>query len=470
MKTIKYIFLTTMGISLFLLTGCTMTQNLPYDDVYSSGSTPIPQQNTALQYTSSQPRQNSVYNEGNVQVVNLANNDTVQKNDTIQYSKEVVLIKNDTSQPSTNIYNYYSGLNFDNPYFGTGTYGWSMSSSYWGWGSTGYWNYPYSWYSPYYSSWGYPYYNSFYGWNSWYWGYPYSWYSPYTWNSPYYYGYYPSYYYPYSYNSNNVRYGHRNTSYLGGSLPRNALTGGYVPLKSSSYSRSRSSTPGTTVNTNPRLSNRSERVIENFKTDTKRSSVSNNERRSMYQKPDRGSNQTSVNNYQNRTREPRSEFKAGSQTNGISTIRPRYQKPRQYQSLDNRNPRSSKEYFRTQPNNLVRTVPANKTTRVTTNTPTRRFNVYRPENTRQVNQRPVYRTTTNSRPMYQPSRSVSPFKSTRTYTPNRNYSSPRTNNSSRPSNSSFSPSRTSTGSSGTGSSSGGSRSTGGGGGGSPHRR
>lgn len=410
MKTLKSIFLTISGISLLFLTGCTFTQKLPYDEVYNSGSTPVPQQTSALQYTAPQPQSTTnTYHKGNVQVVNLSNNDSIQKTDTSQYSKDVVLIKGNTTQPSTNIYNYYSGLNFDNPYFGNTTYDWSLSGFNWGWGIGYYgdWNYPYSWYAPYYNSWGNPYYNSFYGWNSYSWGYPYSWYSPYTWNNPYYYGYYPIYY---TNSFSNVRYGHRNTHSMGGNLPRNS-SGVIMPLKSSrTNGRTNIKSTSASQTTRPALTGRGH---ETYK-------------RAVYQKPERHVYEQNLNKSQRVSQ--RSSFQQATHRRSVSPTRPRYQKPKQYQSLENRNPRSSKEYFRPQTTRFVRTAPVNKTTRVNINTPVRRYNVYRPANMQRVNQRPVYRTNNNYRIRYQPTRVVSPYKSTRTYTPRRSYSPPKTTN------------------------------------------
>lgn len=467
MKTRKTVFLTAMGISLLLLTGCTVTQSLPYDDVYSTGA-PVSQQVTASHYTAPQPTRNNTYTEGNVQVVNLGTKDTLQNvSDTVQTPKEVVLIKNDTTAAATNIYNYYSGLNFDSPYFGTVASGWSMNS-YWGSGFYGYWNYysPYSWYNSYYG-WNYPYY----GWNSWYWGSPYySWYSPYYgWNYPYDYGYYPGYYNTYSYG--NRRYGHRNTHMLGGNLPRGTVSRGFIPLTGTKSvgTRTRITAPASTVvNGKAASTQRMVKGSERYQKALQRTDFGRNTKRAAYQKPNGRTTGTPVNpNFNNGTRSSNSStprYRTTTQGREMNA-RPRYQKPKQYQSLDNRNPRSSKEYFRTQPGTLYRTTTNTKSGGVRYSTPTRRFNVYRPSNMQRVNQRPVYRNTNNNSLRYKPSRSFSPSNNgsrIRTYSPQ---NSTRTNTY-RPSNTTrLTPTRTTTGTSG-GS---GTRTTGGGGG-SPHRR
>ncbi|MBN2615310.1 MAG: hypothetical protein JXR71_06410 [Bacteroidales bacterium] len=471
MKTIKTIFLTAMGFSLLMLTGCSVTQSLPYDDVYSS-TAPVSPYVAPAQHTIPQSTQNNTYKEGSVQVVNLGTMDTLQRaTDTLRSPKEVVLIKNDTTPATNNIYNYYSGLNFDSPYFGTGTSGWALNS-YWGSGYNGYWNYynPYYWNYPFYS-WNYPYY---YGWNSWYWGSPYSWYnSYYGWNYPYYYGYYPGYYYNTYYT--NRRYGHRNTQMLGGNLPYRSVSGGAIPLTAtkSANTRTRLSAPANNViNSKAASTQRMVKGSESYRKALQRTDFGRNKNQAVYQKPSGRTTGTPVNpNFKssNGTRgsnigAPR--YRVNTQEREMNA-RPRYQKPKQYQSLDNRNPRSSKEYFRPQPGNLMRT--NTKSGEVRYSSPTRRFNVYRPNNMQRVNQRPVYRTTNNNSMRYQPSRSFSPTNNgsrIRTYSPQNSTQRTRINTFRPTSAPRFSPSTTSTGTSGGG---GGSR-TSGGGGGSPHRR
>lgn len=442
MKTIKYIFLGTMAIALFLLTGCSSTQNLPYDSVYNSGPAPASSQSTTS-YQTSQYQNNTGYQEGNVQEVNLANNnDSVPNADTLKYSKEIQL-NNKNVQPSTNIYNYYSGLDFDNPYFGTSTFGWSLSNPYWGWGLSGYWNYPYSWYDPYFISWNYPYY-SFYGWDYPYWGYPYSWYNPYNWYSPYYYGYFPVYYYGVA---NNVRYGHRNTGYLGGNIYRGS--GLYVPMKAGerSLTRANSYKEPNRATRAPRDLNRP--ASETFK-------------RAVYQKPERR-NTNNEGSFSTNRALSRATFNYQSQERGNNprSERPRYQKPKIYQSLDNRNPRSSKEYYVPQNTRFERTVQF-KTTQVNRNTPERRYNVYRPAYLQHQNRRNVYRPANNYN--YTPVRTSSPYRSNST--PRRVYNFNRSNNNSyRPT--TREPARTINWSTGSG---GEFRSTSGGGGSRPRRR
>ena len=469
MKTIKTIFLTAMGFSFLLLTGCSVTQSLPYDDVYST-SAPVPQQVAVTHYTTPQSANNNTYREGNVQVVNLGTNDTLQRvGDTLQTPKEVVLVKNDTTPATTNIYNYYSGLNFDSPYFGSSNFGWSGAYSWYpGSGFYGYWSYPYNWNYPFYS-WNYPYY----GWNSWYWGSSYYWYNPYySWNNPYYYGYYPGYYNIYS-TYGNQRYGHRNTRMTGGNLPYTATPGGTMLMnKSARTERLRAPAANTVVNGKAAPA-RMVKGSANYQKALERTNFGRNEKQAVYQKPSGRSTETPVNpnfkstNGNRGSNIPAPRYRMTTQEREM-TARPRYQKPKQYQSLDNRNPRSSKEYFRPQPGNLLRTTTTNTRTGIQYSTPTRRFNVYRPGNMRQVNQRPVYRNTNNNSMRYQPSRSFSPLNNgsrIRTYSP-QNTQRIRTNNY-RPSSNTFSPARISTGTSG---GSGGSRTTTGGGGGSPHRR
>ena len=453
-----------------LLTGCTVTQSLPYDDVYNTGSSPVPQQQVATTtYTTPGATKSNVYKEGNVQVVSMGQNDTLQHAGTNQ--KEVVLIKKDTAQAATTINNYYSSLDFDSPYFGTGASGWSLGGYNWYLGGNyygGYWNSFYPYYNPY--SWNYPY--------NWYWGgYPYySWYSPYYWNYPYYGSYYP-YYYGYSpYYYSNTRYGHRSSFLNGGNIPRRGVTGGNILHSSLKNSRitsvnrnTKSAVNGSDKGTGlrrPAGSIRYQKALKEGKT-------AQNEKRARFQKPEetrfRGTNGTRVQTHSFRGGNvPLRSFK-NEQVQQEKTARPRFQKPRQYQSLDNRNPRSSKEYYRQQPN-LLR-----KTTNTRTLKTTRRFNVYRPSTRQQVNQRPVYRNTNTRTIRYRPATNnrvirTNNFKSTR-----RNFTP--TKRTYRPSNNNFNRTR-STGTTfrNTGGNSGGSRSTGGGsrttggGGGSPHRR
>ncbi|MDP2721609.1 MAG: hypothetical protein Q8O72_02525 [Bacteroidales bacterium] len=337
--------------------------------------------------------------------------------------------------------------------------GYSMNYGY-GWPSYGYWGYPYyGWRSPYYS-WGYPYYG---------WGYPYyggSYWAGYNngyWNG-YYDGYYGGGYYgggyygggSYDYGRVN-HYGSRGRGTGGTTIPRRD---GSRSSDGSSQRAQRSPetvvggsgatlTPRTnTVDAGTGTRNPAgRRNDQSVNTSTKTTGETTARRSQELQKP-ASANRRAVN------------------TQNTSTSQEKYRKPKSYESLPSRQPRSSQEYVRTAP--VTNTSRENSRSNVNTrqvvqpgatnqrSTNTRETSTYnRSRSTQNYSQPRSTSTNRNSNP----ARTVTPSTST----PSKSYSSPTRSqgSSSRSYSAPTTPSRSSSGSSSSGSSSSGSSSSGG---------
>lgn len=449
MKTIKYILLATASVSLLLLTGCTTTQNIPYDDVYYSTSNESPQSMMPQNTYSSNFGHKSKYKLGKLEAVNMGSQNSAQNQNTNNQKANpdnnnkrnihAYTIQNDTvvkSNKKTNIYNNISvGLGFNSPYFGSGISSWSLGGyqRLFGFGTFGvdpFWNNYYSpyYYSPYYSWFPYDYYGGwggYFGWGNSFWGL--------GWGYPYYYGYYSSYYDGnpyYGYNTylynHSMLYGHRDTKMDGSLLSRGG--GMYYNEKSSKARAAQNSgirptvlpgsKAGIVTSRRPIGSMRYQKALANERANHINNSIRS--QKSAY----RGNSGLALPSRRNQSfggfNIPSRRFQ---RPNGYrqekNMSRPRYQKPKQYQSLDSRQPRSSKEYFRLQPqahfyNRATRRVEYNNVRQ-----PAHRFNIYRPHTSRSYNARPVYR---NSRA--RPQR----YNSTRQYSSPQFYSAPSNNN------------------------------------------
>lgn len=445
MKRVKQFLLVITGVSLFFITGCTTAQNIPYDDVYYSTAKGSPQYLVA-QNSNTSATEPSHYKVEKVEAVNTSGQNTKSTVNQNQQSYQFDSLRVDTIKTNNFDSLTYSkintGLGFDNPNFGTGIYSWSLGGG--GiYGFNNFWYDPY-WYNFYYP-YSYPYYN--WSWNPYYsWGYPYYYgyggWGLYSYGNPYwgfgfnypYYGYsgyygYPGYYSPYHYWHRNRYYGHRGGASLSGSyIP---LSGGNVPL-----ARTKSTVAGTRSSRSSNI--KSSEISRNSRNtvarpegsvryqkatrDTKASRLENTNRGTMFRKPP-------VYNPNNRTSTQRQNQERAVYRRPSNMTTPRYQKPKQYQSLDTRQVRSSNEYFRPQPQTIIH----GKATRVNAKRTPQRFNIYRPNNTRSNFRRPVYR---NS--WIRNNRSV-PVRHFNNRPPQRFNSSPQFNRSSQNNSRSFTP-------------------------------
>ncbi len=449
MKKIKYILFTAVILSFFFITACSTTQSVPQDDVYYSTT---PHNNVTAKVTTTHATSSSVtkqqkaeqagntgYRQGKVENISQSSvKATSGDKYDVDYSAQLKRFhqSNDTSLDYYD--NYYTGkaaqdssqqsktiivtsspnvslnLGFGSPGFGT-SWSFGFGSSYGGWGYPSYgwggsyygWGYPsYSWGFPSYG-WGYP----SYGWGGGYygWGYP-----GYGWGG----GYYPPYY------SGYPDYGHGYGVYQprvnrggGSSVPRSAVVGG-----SGVYTRPNSKSAGKATG-----------VISH-----KRSPVNPEGRNGKMVKPnDNNSRPSGSMRYNSALAKKRSEemrtqgslnkpggsaVKRGPVGNrsskfGISESRngaaegyhkppayrreenmpkPRFQKPKQYQSLESRSTRSSKEFYRApaRPSNPEYRRSGTRTVRPQPQRTVRRQNVYRPANTRRSS---VYRGSSRTR-------------------------------------------------------------------------
>lgn len=396
MKRVKQFLLVITGVSLFFITGCTTTQNIPYDDVYYSTAKGAPQ-NLVAQNSYSTTTKPSHYKVAKVNAENTSNQNTKstvnQKQEAYQIDKFHVDTIRTNNVDSVTYSKINTGLGFDNSDFGTGIYSWSL-------GGGGVFGFNDFWYDPYWNNfyypYSYPYYNWNWGWNPYYsWNYPYygfgGWglysygypYWGFGFNYPYYgyYGYYGGYPYsyfgPYQHGHRNIYYGHRGGASLRGSyLP---LSGGTVPLVGTKSAR-RGSEPsrtlknaGTAVRTNRAM--QYQKAQNNVKSARVESTGGH-----MLRKPP-------VYRLNGSTSPQRQNQERAVYRRPFNMTTPRYQKPKQYQSLDTRQVRSSTEYFRPQPQTIIH----GKATRVNIHRAPQRFNIYRPGNTRSNFRRPVYR-------------------------------------------------------------------------------
>lgn len=453
MKAVKQFLLAIAVVSFLLLAGCTTMQNIPYDGVYYSTTQGAPQ-NMASQTHATTPTQYKVIK---LKTINTSGQNTGTSANQNLEGYSVDTLRTDTikgSKVDSVVYsNINTGLGFNSPYFGTGIESWSLGgyASIFGngWYDPFWYNfyYPYSYY-PYYGYYGFPLY-SYGGWGLYGFGYPY-W--GFGFGYPFYgYGYYGLYGYPYHYGfgpyGHNRYFGHRGSLLRGSNIPIGGTGGGLLPnagtksahvenVKPSGIRPSSiSGNSGTKAVTRPAGSMRYQKALNEARA---KGMVNNG---SMLQKPPV-------------SRSTEKAAPAGQYTKPVFNRQkmemsaPRYQKPKQYQSLDTRQARSINEYFRPQPQTIIN----GKTIRVNTvRRATQRFNIYRPSRSGSPSyyRRPVYnRSSYRSTPVQ---RYTSPrFYSSPTNVRNTGYRAP--------------PVRISTGSSGGG---GGSR---GGGGGSGHIR
>ncbi len=480
MKKIKYILFTAVIFSFLFITACSTTSNIPQDDVYYSTT---PHNNVTAKATPSATQQQKsaqVYQQGKVENISQQSGQTVSGDQyNVDYSARLKRFhqSGDTSldyydshfsgkhadttkqQSTTTIITPSVSLNlgFGSPYFGSS---WSFGfGSYAGW-DTGFgygWGYPaYGWgYSPFYAyyppyiGWGNPYYgwgNPYYGWNSPYygWGYPaYGWGYP-GWNS----GYYPPYYNGYP------AYGYKAGIYQprinrggGSSIPRSVGGSGIYynrGVKSASkktgvvsHNRARlnpdhngkllkpngnSGRPAGSMRYNSALAKmRMEKAHEQNKLTKPGGNTG-------YRNPNGNrSSRFGISEPGNRSVEHFRKPPAYLREENMP--RPRFQKPKQYQSLESRSTRSSKEFYRTP------TRPANPGYRrpnvsIYRPQPVRRQNIFRPANTKR---NAVYRGSNRARSgikVYNPpTRSFSSPNSfrapaRRNVSPTRRYSAP----------------------------------------------
>lgn len=446
MKTVKQFLLAIAVVSFFFLTGCTTMQDIPYDGVYYSTAKGAPQNLNSQNTGTITPTHYKVVK---IQAINTSNQDTASAKKQQMEGFSIDTLRTDTiraNKVDSVVYsNIKTGMGFDNPYFGTGIESWSLGGYAGLFGFNNYWYSPY-WYNIYYpfSSfyYGYPYYG-YGGWGMYGYGYPYGglygygypywgfgsgypYYGYYGFGSPYYYG-INSYYYGRHYKY----YGHRGGIFEGSRIPFGGVGGGgLLPnskstratnVKPSGVRPSAISEKSTGVNAvrRPAGSMRYQKALN----EAKARGLVNNEK--MLQKPAvyRSTEQT-------RVATPQYKRPAPGQRMGMSV--PRYQKPKQYQSLDTRQVRGSNEYFRPQPQTIYRgrVIKTNTVRR-----PAQKFNIYRPS----LRNTPAYR---YSRPVYN---NRSTWIRTTKSAPVQRYSSPRFYSAPRYQNSNSQPARISTG-------------------------
>ncbi len=398
MKKIKYILFSAVAFSFLFITACSTTQNVPQDDVYYS-TTPH-RNNTAKTTTavaSAANRQNRTknYHEGTVEDISTTSgqassgsgynvdyaarlkklhqsNDTsfnAYNNNYANHNARKDSLKKSKSAVSAN---YTLNLGFGSPYFGSSWsfgfgpfYGWDMGFGWgypdWGWGYPGWgWGYP-DW------GWSYP------GWG---WGYPYYGFYPpyYGFYSPYYdyyapyYGYYPPYFPVYPVNGS-VVYQPRIQRRSGSTIPYSRSLGSsgvYMNLKNAKVAGRRASVvaSGKRVPVNPEGKNgkmvkpngNNSRPVGSMRYSAELAKLRSEEIRSQgkLNKPG-GGGVTGRNPAGNRS----SRFGISESRNRMENFqkppafrqeenmpRPRFRKPKQYQSLGSRSARSSREFYR----------------------------------------------------------------------------------------------------------------------------
>ncbi len=349
--------------------------------------------------------------------------------DSSQQSKTIII----TSSPNVSL-----NLGFDSPNFGT-SWSFGFGSSYGGWGFPSYgwgggyygWGYPsFGWGGGYYG-WGYPSYGwgfPSYGWGGSYynWGYPsfgwggdyYGWgYPGYAWGG----GYYPSYY------SGYPDRGYRNGTYQprinrGGSssIPRgttgssgiyknrgakssahnagvsNAISRKRVPINPEGRNgkmikpNGNNSRPSGSMRYNSALT---KRRSEEMRTQDKL----NKPNGSAVRRGPVGNRSSRFGISESRNRAVEGYHKPPAFRREENMPKPRFQKPKQYQSLESRSTRSSKEFYRApaRPSNPEYRRSSTRTVRPQPRKAVRRQNVYRPANTRRSS---VYRGSSRTRP------------------------------------------------------------------------
>ncbi len=425
MKKIKYILLSAVTLSFFLITACSSTKSIPQDDVYYSTTphTTITTQVATTQQQKTEQAGNAKYQQGTVENISQSTSGDQydvdysarlkrfhQSNDTsLDYydnyyadnnaqdsSKQTTTTTTVITSPSVSL-----NLGFGSPYFGSswsfgfGSYGWGIGFGY-GWG------YPYygGYYPPYYG-----YYPPYYGYYPPYYGY----YPPYYpgWGGGYYPPYYPGY----------PDYGYRAGIYQprvnrggGSSLPRGTVAGGSgVYTHSGNKSASKNSNVSGTVSRKRVPVNPEGRDGKMIKPDGNNSRPAGSMRynaaldRAQHKltKPAekaarsnlQGNRSSQFGISESRNRVAESYRKPPVFQREAAMPKPRFQKPKQYQSLESRSTRSSKEFYRAP---VRSSHPEYRNSGVRTVRPqpriVRRQNIYRPVNTRNS----VYRG--NSRP------------------------------------------------------------------------
>jgi len=426
MKKIKYILLSAVVFSFFLITACSTTKSVPQDDVYYSTS---PHNNlvkittTTTTDTQNTEAKQTAYKEGAVETVVQSSGQATsgdeydvdysarlkrfhESNDTtLDYYDEYYegkTVQSDTEQSnssSTTIItpNVFLSLGFGSPYFGSS---WSFGfGSYYGWNVGFGWDYPYySWgyYPPYYI-----YYPPYYGY------YPpyYSYYPCYTCYYPPYYPGYPEYGYGESVYQPRIRRGG------GSSIPRGTIAGGSVIYRSPNANpaaRDATSTVATSqkrVPVNPE--GRDGKLIKPDGTNNNRPAGSmrynaelakkrsadihaqgklNKPGGNAVRKSTEGGRSSGFGISESRNRAVEGYNKPPAYRREESMPKPRFQKPKQYQSLESRSTRSSKEFYRApaRPSNPEYRKTNTKTVQPQT---VHRQNVYRPASS----QNSVYR-------------------------------------------------------------------------------
>ena len=477
MKKIKYILFSAVIFSFFLLTACSTTRSIPPDDVYYS-TTPhnavVVKTTTTVASKKDNPQAGTeAYHEGKVENITQSTGQTTASTGDdydVDYSARLKRFhdsgdttldyyddyyegrtmqgestENDKNSSSTSVSTSVSfGLGFGDPYFGS-SWSFGFGYPYSGWGIGFGWGYP---------SYGWGYYPPYYGY-----------YPPYYGYYPPYYGYYPPYYpvypgYPDA--------GYRNPVYRprvarggGSSIPRSTVAGGsgvYTPPNGKRSSRG--AVAGSAVSSKRVPVNPEGRNGKMIKPDGKVSRPAGSVRYNAEQAKKRsqdihargklnkpGGNtaedgrsvkrsyngnrtpQFGISESRNRSQEGYRKPPAFRREAGMS--KPRFQKPKQYQSLESRSTRSSKEFYRApvKRSNTEYRRPAATSVPARTQ-PVRRQNVYRPSGSRNA----VYRT---SRPrsgvkVYSaPTRTSSPNtfrapvrRNTNVSSPSRSFSAP----------------------------------------------
>ncbi len=437
MKKLRYIPLTVAILSILFITACSTTQSIPQDDVYYSTT---PHNNTTAKATPSQTQQQKTekaattgYQQGKVENISQSSGQTTSGDQyDVDYSAQLKRFhqSNDTSldyyddyyegssaqentqqgstttaSPSVSV---NLGLGFGSPYFGSS---WSFGFGSGGWGlGFGY-------------GWGYPYY----GWGGYYPPY-YGYYPPYYGYYPPYYGYYPPYYpgwgggyYP-PYYPGYPDYGYRAGVYQprtnrggGSSVPHGTVAGGsgiYSNPNAKSAGKGTGTVSHMRVPVNPEGRNgklikpdgNSSRPAGSMRYNSSLAKKHSEElhaqgklnkpggSNAVRKAPEGGrSSQFGISEARNRGAEGYRKPPAFKREANMP--KPRFQKPKQYQSLESRSPRSSKEFYR---------APARPSNPEYRRTPTRtvhtrpqavRQNVYRPTNTGKA----VYRSTSRPR-------------------------------------------------------------------------
>ncbi len=436
MKNLKYILFT--AVILFFVTACSTTKSVPQDDVYYSTTphnvlavnttTTVTQQNTGTKTAAT-----GSYHEGKVENITNASGKaaetTSNDNYDVDYSARLKRFhdSNDTTldyyddyyegrsmqgedqknskSSSTSVSTSVSlGLGFGSPYFGS-SWSFGFGSPYSGWGlGLGFgWGYPY---------YGWGYYPPYYGYFPPYYGY----YPPYYGYYPPYYGYYSPYYPVYSIYPGYSDPGYRSPVYQprvnrngGSSIPRGVVAGGSgVHVSPNGKSTARSSASATAVSrkrvpVNPE--GRNGKMIKPDGSNTRpagsvRYDVETARKRSeaihaqgRLNKPNGGGAVKSYEGNRNprfgisesRNRNVEGYRKPPAFRREESMPKPRFAKPKQYQSLESRAMRSSKEFYRTP----VRSAYPKEVRRAATVRSPRpaRYNIYRPSGSRNA----VYR-------------------------------------------------------------------------------